>query len=108
MLKADGYVVEKAAGWLGDGPERPSDDDEKVEEEGRYVLVLQCRGSGASLAASIVNSVSPLEHVDSLATVKRSALGGRNEVLRYSIVSRCLRVYNTPTHLLTYGLLQRD
>jgi hypothetical protein len=40
VLKANSYVVEKAARRLRDWPERPSDDDEKVEEEGRYVLVL--------------------------------------------------------------------
>ena len=40
VLEANSYVVEKAARRLRDRPERPSDDDEKVEEEGRYVLVL--------------------------------------------------------------------
>jgi hypothetical protein len=83
VLKANGHVVEKAARRLRDRPERPSDDDEKVEEEGRYVLVLQRSGSGASLPASVVYSVSPLEHVNRLAAVERCALSGCNEVLRY-------------------------
>lgn len=99
VLKTNSYIVEKAARRLRDRPERPSDDDEKVEEEGRYVLVLQRSGSGASLPASVVHSVSPLEHVNSLAAVKRCALGGRDEVLRYCVVSRYSRLYNTPIHL---------
>jgi hypothetical protein len=40
VLKANSHVVEKAARRLRDWPERPSDDNKKVEEEGRYVLVL--------------------------------------------------------------------
>jgi hypothetical protein len=40
VLEANGHVVKKAARQLRDRPERPSDDDEKVKEEGRYVLVL--------------------------------------------------------------------
>jgi hypothetical protein len=40
VLKANSYVIKKAARRLRDWLERPSDDDEKVEEEGRYVLVL--------------------------------------------------------------------
>jgi hypothetical protein len=40
VSKANSHVVEKAARRLRDRPERPSNDDEKVEEEGRYVLVL--------------------------------------------------------------------
>ena len=99
VLKANGYVVEKAARRLRDWPERPSNDNEKVEEEERYVLVLQRSGSGASLPASIVNSVSPLEYINSLATIKRCALGGRNKVLRNYVVSRYSRLYNTLIHL---------
>ena len=99
VLKANGYVVKKAARRLRDQPERPSDDDKKVEEEGRYVLVLQRSSLGASLPASIVNSVSPLEHINSLATIKRYALSSYNKVLRYYVVSYYLRLYNTLTHL---------
>jgi hypothetical protein len=99
VLKANSHVVEKAARRLRNRPERPSDDNKKVKEEGRYVLVLQRSSSEASLSASVVYSVSPLEHINSLAAVKRGALGSRDKVLRCSVVSRCSRLYNTPTHL---------
>jgi hypothetical protein len=104
VLEADGYVVKKAARWLQDRPKRSSNNDEKIKEERQYVLVLQRSSSGASLPASVVNCVSPLQHIDSLAAVKRRALSGCDELLHCCIVSCCVRLYMhavhcTPTHL---------
>ena len=40
VLKANSYVIEKAARQLRNQPKRPSDNNKKVKEEGRYILVL--------------------------------------------------------------------
>jgi hypothetical protein len=98
VLEADGHVVEKAAGWLRDQPERSSDDNKKIKEEQQYILVLQYSCLGASLPASIVNHVSPLQHVDSLAAVKRCALSSRNKLLHCCVVSRCMRLHTYAVH----------
>jgi hypothetical protein len=40
VLKANSYVVKKAARRLRNRPKQPSNDNKKVKKEGQYILVL--------------------------------------------------------------------
>jgi hypothetical protein len=40
ILQADGDVIKEPARWLCDRLERPSNDDEKIKEEGADIFVV--------------------------------------------------------------------
>jgi hypothetical protein len=58
ILQTDGDVVEEPARWPCDRLERPSNNNEKVEEEGADVFVVWCSSSQPSFPASKVKCVT--------------------------------------------------
>lgn len=79
--ETDGDIVEKPIVGLGDGFERASHNDDHVEEEKRVVLVICVSRPAASFAATIVNRVPLLEHLESTSSVKLRVMHGGQKVL---------------------------